>query len=61
MLPQKDPAFYDSLPRTYNLPELIAEPVRVGPVQITRGVFKSAQPVASDGVTQATPAAAAPR
>jgi hypothetical protein len=29
LLPQRDPAFYDSFTRTYNLPELIAGPVTV--------------------------------
>jgi hypothetical protein len=29
LLPQRDPAFYDSFTRTYNLPELIESPVTV--------------------------------
>ncbi|MDZ7261586.1 MAG: hypothetical protein ONB05_05710 [candidate division KSB1 bacterium] len=31
LLPQKDPAFYDTYLRTYNVPELISEPIRVRP------------------------------
>lgn len=29
LLPQKDPAFYDSFIQTYNVPELIQEPIRI--------------------------------
>jgi hypothetical protein len=29
VLPQRDPGFYDALLKTYNVPELIAEPVRL--------------------------------
>ena len=30
LLPQKNPRFYDTFTKTYNLPELIKEPVRIG-------------------------------
>ena len=29
-MPQKDPDFYDTFTKTYNLPELIKQPVRNG-------------------------------
>jgi len=29
ILPQKDPSYYDSLVRTFNVPELIKEPIRI--------------------------------
>ena len=30
LMPQKDPDFYDTFTKTYNLPELIKQPVRNG-------------------------------
>ncbi len=57
LLPQKDPRFYDSLVRTYNLPELIVEPIRIPPRDFCRAVYASPQPVSSDAVTGPTPAA----
>ncbi len=57
LLPQKDPAFYDSFLKTYNVPELVREPVPVRGEQIAR-VMRSGQWVKSDlAVTSATPAA----
>jgi len=40
LLPQKDPTFYDSFTRTYNLPELIQEPVTVSPAELARAALK---------------------
>jgi WD40-like Beta Propeller Repeat len=40
LLPQRDPLFYDSFLRTYNLPELIQRPVTVTSQQLVQGVFK---------------------
>ena len=39
LLPQKDPTFYDSHIRVYNLPELIAEPVRLTERELTRALY----------------------
>jgi hypothetical protein len=40
LLPQKDPTFYDAFTRTYNLPELIQEPVTVSPADLARAALK---------------------
>lgn len=40
LLPQRDPSFYDSFVRTYNLPELIQSPVTVTPDELARGALK---------------------
>ena len=40
LLPQKDPEFYDSFVRTFNLPELIERHVTVSSAELVRGVFK---------------------
>jgi hypothetical protein len=39
VLPQKDPAFYDSFLRTYNVPELVGGPVTVTPEELSRAVL----------------------
>jgi hypothetical protein len=39
MLPQEDPAFYDSFIKTYNLPELIQAPVRVKERDLAEAIF----------------------
>lgn len=38
LLPQKDPAFYDSFIKTVNLPEFIREPIRVTPGELARAI-----------------------
>ena len=38
LLPQRDPSFYDSFLKTYTVPELIAEPVRVPPSDFAEAV-----------------------
>ncbi|MDD5326990.1 MAG: hypothetical protein PHY02_04135 [Phycisphaerae bacterium] len=38
ILPQKDPAYYDSLLQTYSVPELIASPVKASPNALVRAV-----------------------
>lgn len=38
VLPQKDPSFYESCTLTYNLPELIVEPVPVSPSRLGRAI-----------------------
>ena len=39
VLPQKDPAFYDAFLKTYNVPELIREPVRLTERGIARALY----------------------
>jgi hypothetical protein len=38
LLPQEDPTYYDSLLKTYNLPELATGPVSVSQREILRGI-----------------------
>ena len=42
VMPQEDPSFYDSFTLTYNVPELIIEPVPVGPSRAGRAIAASA-------------------
>ena len=39
LLPQEDPAFYDSFLKTFNVPELVREPIRVPPATLGQAVF----------------------
>ena len=41
ILPQKDPAYYDSLLQTYSVPELIESPVRVSRIVLARAVRRA--------------------
>jgi Tol biopolymer transport system component len=43
LLPQRDPTFYDSFIKTYNVPELVREPVRVRPQDLARAILKPAK------------------
>ena len=58
ILPQRNPAFYDSLPKLYQLPELIVNPVRVNEHEFARAVLAPG-PIVSQlaAVTSATPKA----
>ena len=38
VMPQEDPAFYESLALTYNVPELVAEEVPVSPARLGRAI-----------------------
>ncbi|MCY3022704.1 MAG: cytochrome C biosynthesis protein [Planctomycetota bacterium] len=49
ILPQKDPAFYDSFIKTYNVPELIREPVAVKPEELARAVVAPARTLTPEG------------
>jgi hypothetical protein len=40
LLPQRDPAFYDTFTKVYNLPELIESPVTVSSRDLARGALK---------------------
>jgi hypothetical protein len=46
VMPQEDPAYYDSYTLTYNLPELVMEPVPVSPSQLGRAIAAEAAPPA---------------
>ncbi len=41
--PQKDPAFYDSFLKTYNVPELVTGPIPVGEREIARAVLDTSR------------------
>ncbi len=41
LLPQKDPNYYTSFLRTYNLPELIKAPVQISPQKMTKAVLNN--------------------
>ncbi len=43
LLPQKDPAFYDSFLKTYSVPEFVIEPVRTREKDLAEAVRSSAQ------------------
>ena len=43
LLPQKDPAFYDSFIRTYNVPELIQEPIRISESEFAEAILAPRQ------------------
>lgn len=40
LLPQKDPSFYDTYIKNYNVPELIAGPVKVSPWKLTQAAHR---------------------
>jgi WD40 repeat protein len=50
LLPQKDPSFYDTCLKTYNVPELVCGPVTVEEDVLTRPIFS--EPV--DAISRAT-------
>ncbi|HDY87603.1 MAG TPA: cytochrome C biosynthesis protein [bacterium] len=54
LLPQKDPAFYDSLNKTYNLPELITKPVKVTGRKLAAEVYSDKKINGVDITTAAT-------
>jgi len=54
VLPQEDPAFYESCLRTFNLPELVRSPVTV-PEEDLVGAILSAPPAKLHAVSGATP------
>lgn len=41
VLPQEDPTFYDACLYTFNLPEFVAGPIRVGPARLARAVLEA--------------------
>jgi hypothetical protein len=59
IIPQKDPAFYDSYPKVFNVPELISEPIRVNNKALSR-IACSEESISVDiPMTSATPVAGA--
>ena len=60
ILPQKDPRFYDSCLKTYSVPELVVEPVKVTKEKLGR-VVRSSRKIAVDmPITMATPGTSVP-
>jgi hypothetical protein len=57
LMPQKDPAFYDSCLETYSVPELVIEPVRVKGEKLGRAVRSSRKIPVDIPITMATPKA----
>jgi Tol biopolymer transport system component len=59
VLPQEDPTYYDSLLRTYNVPELIREPIPADPADFGRAIRADEWvPPSNPPATQASPVAA---
>jgi Tol biopolymer transport system component len=56
ILPQRDPAFYDSFLKTYSVPELITGPVEITDKALARAA-RSKSKIQVDSVTAATPKA----
>jgi hypothetical protein len=48
IVPQRDPTFYDRFLKTYSVPELIADPVRVRPRRLTEAVRSLSQLAPTD-------------
>jgi len=48
LLPQKDPAFYDTFVKNYNVPELINGPVRINHADLIRAAHEDPEPVQFD-------------
>jgi hypothetical protein len=59
IIPQKDPAFYDSCPKLFNVPELISEPVRVNNKALCRIACSEQSIPVNIPMTSATPVAGA--
>ncbi|MHC4719542.1 MAG: TolB family protein [Planctomycetota bacterium] len=57
LLPQKDPTFYDYCLKTYSVPELVVEPVRVKKDKLARVVRGSHKVPIDMPITMATPGA----
>ena len=55
VLPQKDPTFYDSLVRVYNMPELVRNKVSIKTKQLNKAIFGYKHAPAVSTITGATP------
>jgi Tol biopolymer transport system component len=58
ILPQKDPVFYDTCLKTYSVPELVVEPVKVTKEKLGRVVRSSRKIPVEIPISMATPTAA---
>ena len=58
LLPQKDPAYYDSLLETYSVPELVNGKIKVNRSLLARAARAEPSGVVEVPITQATPRAA---
>ena len=57
VLPQKDPAFYDSFIKLYQMPELVTQPIPVTGEALARLIRSSKEPTSVTSITAATPKA----
>jgi len=55
VLPQADPAFYDTCLKTFNLPELVLGPVTVKPSDLARAIVKPFRVLVPRTETQPAP------
>ena len=58
ILPQKDPLFYDTCLKTYSVPELVVQPVKVTKEKLGRVVRSSRKIPVEVPITMASPTAA---
>jgi len=61
LLPQKDPAFYDSLITVYNMPELIRTKIPIKSKQLSKAIFGYKNAPAVSAITGATPGRPLPK
>jgi dipeptidyl aminopeptidase/acylaminoacyl peptidase len=57
VLPQKDPAFYDSFIKLHQMPELVTQPIPVTGEALARLIRSSKEPTSVTSITAATPKA----
>jgi len=57
LLPQKDPTFYDSYIKTYNVPEFITHPIQVSRREFEMAIHSPQKITGVESVTSATPGA----
>jgi len=61
VMPQKNPTYYDSLTRVYNIPELINRPIKISQRRLTESIIDYKKTAAAaNAVTGATPGVMAP-
>ena len=61
VMPQKDPTFYDSLVRVYNMPELITTKVPIKTKYLTKAVFDYKHAPSLSAITGSTPGRPLPK
>jgi len=57
LLPQKDPTFYDSYIKTYNVPEFVTHPIQVNRREFEKAIHSPQEIIGVKSVTSATPGA----